>query len=150
MAKIKGPDIIASNIGMVGFIVGSSVDPLKHDLEALTVELKRNGQTVNRGKSGNVYKGQWKTAKCLINSMLQKGRPVEPGHIILTGALGKMIPGKSSKYTADFGKLGVLSFRIRCFFVKTIVLSQDEVLRSENERDFTPNEDDVNLLINLH
>ena len=45
--------------------------------------------------------------------MIEQGWTIEPGHILLTGALGKMVPGKTGKYIADYGPLGKIAFEIK-------------------------------------
>jgi 2-keto-4-pentenoate hydratase len=49
----------------------------------------------------------------LINTVVQQGWKIEPGQILITGALPKAIPGKPGKYVADFEKLGKISFEIK-------------------------------------
>ena len=49
----------------------------------------------------------------LINTIVQQGWKIKRGQIIITGALPKAIPGKPGKYTADFEKLGKISFEIK-------------------------------------
>jgi 2-keto-4-pentenoate hydratase len=45
--------------------------------------------------------------------MIEQGWPIEPGNILLTGALGKMLPGKPGKYVADYGSFGKIIFEVK-------------------------------------
>jgi 2-keto-4-pentenoate hydratase len=112
MQKLKGPDIIAANIGAAQFIVGEKQKINILDLDALQVTLKRNGEVVNQGKGEDTLGHQWKAALWLINTMVKQGWEIEPGHIIITGALGRMVPGKPGNYIADYGSLGTIPFKI--------------------------------------
>jgi 2-keto-4-pentenoate hydratase len=112
MQKLKGPDIIAANIGAAMFLVGEKQKINNLDLDALQVTLKRNGEPVNQGKGTDALAGQWKAALWLVNTMVKQGWKIEPGHIIITGALGRMVPGKPGNYTADYGSLGTITFKI--------------------------------------
>lgn len=112
MQKLKGPDIIATNIGAAMFIVGEKQKINNLDINALQVTLKRNGEVVNQGKGTDALAGQWKAALWLVNTMVKQGWKIEAGHIIITGALGRMVPGKPGNYTADYGSLGTITFKI--------------------------------------
>jgi 2-keto-4-pentenoate hydratase len=112
MQKLKGPDIIAANIGAAQFIVGERQKINNLDLNTLQVTLKRDGVVVNQGKGTDALAGQWKAALWLVNTMAKQGWKIEPGHIIITGALGRMIPGKPGNYIADYGSLGTVTFKI--------------------------------------
>jgi len=112
MQKLKGPDIIAANIGAAMFIVGDKQKISNLDLNALQVTLKRNGETVNQGKGTDALGEQWKAALWLINTMVKQGWKIEPGHIIITGVLGRMVPGKPGNYIAEYGSLGTINFKI--------------------------------------
>ena len=48
-----------------------------------------------------------------LNSAVEQGYKVEPGHILITGALGKLVPGKPGKYVADYGDFGKISFEVK-------------------------------------
>jgi 2-keto-4-pentenoate hydratase len=112
MQKLKGPDIIAANIGAAQFIVGEKQKINNLDLNALQVTLRKDGEVINRGKGTDALAGQWKAALWLVNTMVKQGWKIEPGHIIITGALGRMVPGKPGNYIADYGSLGSIAFEI--------------------------------------
>jgi 2-keto-4-pentenoate hydratase len=113
MQALKGVDIIAANVGAVAFITGpkQKIDHL--DIDSLAVTLNRDGKEVNRGKAADVLSGQRKAALWLIDSIVNQGWKLEPGHIIITGALGRMIPGTPGNYTANWGELGTITFTIK-------------------------------------
>lgn len=113
MKLLKGVDIIAGNVAAKEFIPGREKEIKDQDINAMTVMLSLDGQTVNRGKGSDVLGDQWKAALWLSNIMVGQGYEIEPGHILITGAMGKMISGKPGKYEADYGNLGKITFEIR-------------------------------------
>ena len=83
------------------------------DLNAVTVTLSLDGQEINRGKGIDALGDQWQAALWLVNTMVAQGWTMEPTNVIITGALGKMVPGKPGKYVADYGSFGKISFEIK-------------------------------------
>jgi 2-keto-4-pentenoate hydratase len=113
MKQLKGPDIIASNIGADGFIVGQK-QPLKGlNPDDISVTLEHNARTVNRGKGGDAMGNQWRALLWLVNRTIEHGWTIKPGHILFTGALGKMIPARPGSYIAGYGPFGSIAFEIR-------------------------------------
>ena len=113
MQALKGVDIIAANVGAVAFIIGQKQNIANLDLDTLEVTLKKDGETINRGKGADALDSQWKAALWLVNRVVNQGWKIEPGHIIITGALGRMVPGTPGNYTAHWEDLGTLGFTIR-------------------------------------
>ncbi len=111
--KLTALDIIAANISAVGFIKGKEKDVTGLNLNHISVTLYRDGKEVNRGKGSDALGDQWKAALWLVNTVVNQGWTIEPGQIIITGALGKMIPGKPGYYTADYGDFGTINFKIK-------------------------------------
>lgn len=113
MEKLKGMDIIAANVASSHFIVGEikKLDDLV--LNSTTVKLVRGNETVNIGMGQDAMGDQWVAAQWLIYMIIQQGWTIEPGSVIITGALGKMIKGTTGIYRADFGDLGVISFEVK-------------------------------------
>ena len=112
MKHLKGVDIIAANVSAVQFIIGQERKATGVDLNAVAVALALNAQVVNRGKGADARGDQWHAALWLVNTTVKQGWTIEPGHILITGALGKMMPGHPGEYVADFGDLGQVRFEI--------------------------------------
>lgn len=112
MANLKGVDIIAANVSARQFIVGRSraVDDI--NLNMITVSLSLDGQEINRGKGSDAFGDQWQAALWLVNMVIGQGWTLETGQLLVTGALGKMRPGMSGSYVADYDDLGKIAFEI--------------------------------------
>ncbi len=113
MNRLKGVDIIAANVAAKQFIVGQPQAVSDVDLNTVTVILSLNEQEINRGKGADASGDQWQAAFWLVNKMIEQGWTLEAGQILMTGALGKMLPGKPGKYVADYGDFGKIVFEVK-------------------------------------
>lgn len=111
MKRLRGLDLISFNAAAAGFLVGASQKLRKGNSEPFTVVLTWNGKEINRW--AGTMESRWKSALWLVNTIVGQGWRIEPGHILLTGTLGKLLPGKPGKYVADYGKLGRIAFEVR-------------------------------------
>ena len=113
MKSLKGVDIIAANVSSKYFIPGVALSPDMVELNHVTVTLSLDGQIVNQGAGKDAMGDQWEAALWMVNTLISQGRTLEQGQILITGALGKMMPGKPGQYKADFGSLGTVEFQLR-------------------------------------
>ncbi|MBU0969330.1 MAG: fumarylacetoacetate hydrolase family protein [Proteobacteria bacterium] len=113
MKDLKGVDIIAANVSARNFIVGSGHPKVWADPDKVGVTLSLDGDIIHRGKGTDVLGNQWDTAFWLANQTLAQGWSLEPGQVMITGAMGPMVPGKPGRYVADYGVLGRVLFEIR-------------------------------------
>ena len=104
--------IIAANVASARFIVGRKKETGVVNPNNIVVPLLRDSEEVNDGKGSDVLGDQWEAALWLVKNVVQQGWDIEPGHILLTGALGNMIPGKPGIYEDDFVNLGKIFFSI--------------------------------------
>lgn len=112
LKALKGVDLIVGNVGAAAFIVGPKF-PVSAPINDITVTLSREGEEINRGKGSDALGNQWEAALWLVNQRISQGWIIQPGQVLLTGALGKMLPAKPGTYTAAYGELGEISFQIR-------------------------------------
>jgi 2-keto-4-pentenoate hydratase len=113
MKNLKPADIVIDAVGSAKFMVGPKVPADGVDLTKVQVTMTRNGETVNNGKAGDVMGDPWKGLLWLVNAVVEKGWTIKPGQILITGAMGKMIPGRPGTYQGDYGALGKLSFTVK-------------------------------------
>ncbi len=113
MKAVKGVDLIAANVGSAKFIAGTPRPHKGVDLNQVNVTLLHNGQEINKGKGMEALGDQWKAALWMVNTLVEQGYKMEPGNILITGALGKLIPGKPGQYVADYGDFGKISFEVK-------------------------------------
>ena len=111
-----GADLIANNAASYGCISGASTAyPTDIDIDALPVSLTcidAEQQALHTAMAGSVMAGQRDALIWLINQILAQGYELRPGHVLMTGSIGSMHPGKAGRYRADFGALGGLTFAL--------------------------------------
>ncbi len=111
--QLKGVDIIAANVASSGFITGAPVATEQAgDLNQLSVTLVHNNTTINQGSGSDALGDQWQALLWLIESLHEQGYQLKKDQLLITGALGKMLPAESGEYGADFGTLGKLNFKV--------------------------------------
>jgi 2-keto-4-pentenoate hydratase len=95
-------DLIATNVAAANYVVGDFVSPQKRDPNAVGVRLTCNDKEMFTGKGTDSLGDQWRAALWLVNKALEQGWKIEPGQILLTGALGKMVPGATGHCVASY------------------------------------------------
>lgn len=113
MSALTGADIIAANVSADRFIVGETIAVDRVSLAALEVALVQGGTVVHTGHGREAMGDPWTAALWLINRTVRNGWVIEPGHVLLSGALGGMAVAKPGSYTATFNGLGEVAFEIR-------------------------------------
>ncbi|KGB56283.1 4-oxalocrotonate decarboxylase [Sphingopyxis sp. LC81] len=94
--KIGIVDTIADNASSGGFVLGSSPRLLRQlDLRLCGMVLEVNGQVQSSGAGRACLGNPLNAARWLADMMVAKGRPLQAGDIILTGALGPMATVRS-------------------------------------------------------
>jgi 2-keto-4-pentenoate hydratase len=109
--EFNGLDIIANNAMGWKFIIGSW-QPVPEKIDSIPVMLSCNGALLAQGKSNHVKGGQWQLLHWMVNHLLQHGYNIHAGQLILTGNLLRPVDAAACDYSADFGKLGKINFRM--------------------------------------
>jgi 2-keto-4-pentenoate hydratase len=113
--RITLADTIADRASSAGFIVGGPQLTLeKIDVSAVDVELYRNGDLAERGRSDAVLGDPCVAVAWLANALGEVGETLEAGEVILSGACTKMVsiaPG--DEYRAAFAGLGELTLGVK-------------------------------------
>lgn len=109
IAAPTGVDYIASNIGVRGYILGAVRDPALLQGAAPALTLARGATVLAQGKAD----GALAAALELVNAAVAAGYALRPGQVLLSGAVGAMVPAEPGDYVADYGALGTLRFTLR-------------------------------------
>jgi 2-keto-4-pentenoate hydratase len=111
--RLLGVDVIASNTAANHVAVGVWQPlPAVSDVNALTVQLWRDGQPLRETTTGTVMGDQWRALQWLINHTLAQGYALEPGQIFITGAMGSMLPALVGHYSLRIESLAALELTI--------------------------------------
>ena len=109
-------DLAAANGLSANYIVGRRNPVAKVNPNRATIRLARRlakgDEEKNKTTGAAAHRGQWQNLLHQVNHALGQGREIQPGHLILTGALGKITPAEPGDWTADFGELGKIEFSI--------------------------------------
>jgi 2-oxopent-4-enoate/cis-2-oxohex-4-enoate hydratase len=111
--KIKIQDTVADNASCGVFVLGDRVvDPRRVDLQTCGMVLEKNGEVVVTG-AGAATMGSPLTAMAwLANTLGRLGIPLKAGEVVLSGALGAMVPVKAGdNLRVAIGGIGGCSVR---------------------------------------
>jgi 2-keto-4-pentenoate hydratase len=94
--KIKLIDTIADNASYGGFTLGPwSADLAKQDLAALALGIRHNGILAAEGLGSAALGHPAKSTAWLANKLLELGVSLEPGNVVISGGVTKMLPVKA-------------------------------------------------------
>ncbi len=110
---VKVVDFIANSGGSRHYALGPPVNVQQWDLNNITLTLYRDGEIVYAGHSSAVMDSPWNALIWLANHELERGSPLQPGCVVLTGKVAPYYraQGDAAKgaYTADCGPLGKIT-----------------------------------------
>lgn len=112
--KISLVDTVADNASCGLYVLGDQPVPLGQlALGELGMTLSKNGQTVSVGTGAACLGHPLRAAYWLACTMAERGRGLRAGEIILSGALGPMVPVVAGDLVqARIGALGSVSCRM--------------------------------------
>jgi len=94
--KIKLVDTIADNASYGGFTLGPWDRQMKYaDLGALVMTIKHNGEPAAEGMGSAALGHPTISTAWLANKLLEFGVSLEPGDIVISGGITKMLPVKA-------------------------------------------------------
>lgn len=112
-SKLDATDIVSANVLSKAFILGKPLEIDKVIPDNVKVTLNLNVEIANQGRGSDLNRGQWNTLLWLVNNIIDQGWKIEPGQVLITGAVGSMVKAKKGQYIATFSGLGQISFRIQ-------------------------------------
>ena len=113
----KGPvnvaNVAGTNVRSMAYIVGDPVAPDQIDPRQASIRLLRNGEVLHEATGADCWEGPWQTAFFLAGFAHRQGIILEPGDVIICGALGKIHDGTKGKYLYQSDLLGEVAFTIK-------------------------------------
>lgn len=113
--KIGFADTIADNGASARFVLGEQCHDIQGlDLTAGRMELRRNGALVSSGQGSSTMGGPVHALAWLAETLITHGRPLQAGDVVLTGALGPVVPlAPGDVFQASIDQLSSVSLSIR-------------------------------------
>ncbi|KPU94338.1 2-oxopent-4-enoate hydratase [Variovorax paradoxus] len=111
--KIKIQDTVADNASCGVFVLGDRVvDPRGLDLVTCGMVLEKNGEVVVTGAGAATMASPLNAMAWLANTLGRLGVPLKAGEVVLSGALGAMVPVKAGdNLRVSIGGIGGCSVR---------------------------------------
>jgi 2-keto-4-pentenoate hydratase len=111
--KITLVDTVADNASCGLFVLGlQPVAVGQHDLATVAMQLDRNGRTESTGSGAACLGHPLRAAFWLARTMATRGQRLRAGQVILSGALGPMVPlAAGDEVVARLGPLGTVRCR---------------------------------------
>jgi len=111
--KIKIQDTVADNASCGVFVLGGQArSPLDIDLHACGLVLEKNGEVVVTGAGAAALGSPLNAVAWLANTLGTLGQGLKAGEVILSGALGAMVPAQAGDhFRMAIGGLGDCSVR---------------------------------------
>ncbi len=111
--KIKLADTIADNASSARFVLGNRIAPVDEiDLRHVGMVLEKNGVMVNNGAGAAVLGNPAAAVAWLANKLASYDIALEPGEIILSGALTAAVDAAAGDvFTVSFHTLGSINLK---------------------------------------
>ncbi|MHC4118030.1 MAG: 2-keto-4-pentenoate hydratase [Planctomycetota bacterium] len=110
-------DMIATGVGAHFHVLGPGVAPDKIDVDAITLKLFRNGETLAESPATNVMGSPWNSLLWLANKLVETGGALEPGDVVVSGTAAPAYKTKGRKikgrYRGECGELGRVNLTIQ-------------------------------------
>lgn len=111
---LTGIDIVANNVLAKQCLVGAAGKvPASMDVNTLEVRVWHDDELILTGLASDAMGDQWQALLWLVNHTLAQGYRIEPGQLLITGAIGRMLPLQAGRYRLEYGELGQLQFTAR-------------------------------------
>ncbi|MPY60906.1 2-keto-4-pentenoate hydratase [Streptomyces spongiae] len=112
-SRVRGWDIslvdtVADNASCGLYGLGATPVPLTRiDLRTVTMAMTRGGATVSEGSGADCLGSPLNAAVWLASALAERGDPLRAGDLVLTGALGPMVPARPGDvFEATISDLG--------------------------------------------
>jgi 2-keto-4-pentenoate hydratase len=112
--RIKLADTVSDLASNGAMVMSDTVVPLADiDIRLVGMVLTRDGALVDTGAGAAALGNPLAVVAWLANTLGADGIALEPGHVVMTGALHAAVPMRAGEeYCAEFDRLGAVSVRI--------------------------------------
>lgn len=113
--RIKLADTVADMASNGAVAISEDVVPLSElpDVRLIGMALTRNGALVDTGAGAAALGNPLAVVAWLANTLAADGIALEPGHVVMTGALHAAVPMQpGEEYLAEFDRLGAVRVKV--------------------------------------
>ena len=112
--RIKLADTVADLASNGAMATSSRVVPITDlDTRLVGMTLTRNGELIDTGAGAAALGDPWPSSRGWPTSSASDGVALEPGHLIMTGALHAAVPmTPGDVFRAEFDRLGPITVRV--------------------------------------
>ena len=112
--RIKLADTVADLASNGALAMSSRIVPLEGlDTRLIGMTLTRNGELIDTGAGAAVLGDPIAVVAWLANVLGENGVALEPGHVVMTGALHAAVPmNPGDVFRAEFDRLGPITIRV--------------------------------------
>ncbi|MET8421615.1 2-keto-4-pentenoate hydratase [Streptomyces sp. NPDC005134] len=112
--RVKLADTVADIASNGAFVVADEVVPIEGiDTRLIGMVLSRNGEVIETGAGAAALGDPVEVVAWLANVLGERGIALEPGHLVMTGALHAAVPmAAGDTFTAEFDRLGSVEARV--------------------------------------
>ena len=112
--RIKLADTVADMASNGAVAISETVVPLDDlDVRLIGMVLSRNGALVDTGAGAAALGNPLEVVAWLANTLASGGIALEPGHLVMTGALHAAVPMQpGEEYLAEFDRLGSVRVKV--------------------------------------
>lgn len=105
---IKFADTVADNASSGLYVLGDALPVADApELEAVTMVLTSGGEQLSAGRGTDCLGSPWASLAWLANTAREFGTPLRAGEVVLSGALGPLVPvSAGATYRADLAGIG--------------------------------------------
>ncbi len=108
--NIRFVDTVADNASSGAWVIGGPVHRLHGvDLRGCSMVMEQDGEKVSEGRGAACLGSPVNAVRWLAREMVRRGRPLKAGDVVLSGALGPMVPVvPGATYEARVSGLGIV------------------------------------------
>jgi 2-keto-4-pentenoate hydratase len=109
---LSAADVIASNVSAYRFVAGAPA-PFDAEVREVRVTLEHDGAVANEAQASDAMGDPLASYRWMVGKIRGAGYRLEPGMILLTGALGRVVDAAPGLWVARYDGLGEVAFTVR-------------------------------------
>lgn len=113
-ARMEGAtpiDSVAVNLGSDKYLVGARAPTADVEADSIDIALYRDDELLHETNTSIIKHGVWGNLLALMHEIVDQGRTIHAGDVIISGSIGEVHPAAPGEYRAVYDGLGEIEFR---------------------------------------